>query len=59
MVVKACPSSALPGTFSPQAGRRKHIAPFLPHVAVAHGTFPLPACGERVRVRGTVMAGIT
>ena len=46
------PSSGLPATFSPQAGRRGYAAPFSSFLNVAWGKSPLPACGERVRVRG-------
>ncbi|MCY1225916.1 hypothetical protein D9M72_381280 [compost metagenome] len=51
------PSSGLPATFSPQAGRRNRVAHPCSTVilgALTQRSFssPLPACGERVRVRG-------
>lgn len=57
MVVEARPSSALPGTFSPQAGRRGYAAPVSFIVIASCGTSPLPASGERARVRGNSAEG--
>ncbi|MBB4438699.1 hypothetical protein M2310_001246 [Rhizobium leguminosarum] len=44
------------GTFSPQAGRRDHVATSPFPTNLSQGTSPLPASGERVRVRGQPLA---
>ena len=40
------PSSGLPATFSPQAGRRGYVEPVSPNDYRAWGTSPLSAAGR-------------